>query len=170
MFHYLVTVREYSSYFSVLSSLTLTFSGPGSPNQSCSRQRLPHAIGGRHVGPGTCRSTTAQRADMQPELHQTPLTRRLIRQVAALTQQVTDRAHSRAREPDNANLGSPAHTPHSGFTLAIAGLHANNAPRQRSIPPNRRPIQPKEPFLDSFHPMGLQFGHNTTANCELSRF
>jgi len=32
---------------------------------------------GRHLGPGTCRSTTAQRADIQPELHQTPLTRTL---------------------------------------------------------------------------------------------
>ena len=75
MFHYLVAVREYSSDFSVLSSLTLTFSGPGSPNQSCPRPRLPPAVGGRHLGRETYRSTTAQRADMQPKLHQTPLTR-----------------------------------------------------------------------------------------------
>ena len=44
---------------------------------------MPHAVGGRHLGRDTCRSTTAQRADMQPELHQTPLTRTLTRQVAA---------------------------------------------------------------------------------------
>ena len=75
MFHYLVAVREYSSDFSVLSSLTLTFSGPGSPNQSCPRPRLPHTVGGRHLGRETYRSTTAQRADMQPKLHQTPLMR-----------------------------------------------------------------------------------------------
>ena len=75
MFHYLVAVREYSSDFSVLSSLTLTFSGPGSPNQSCPRPRLPPAVGGRHLGRETYRSTTAQRADMQPKLQQTPLTR-----------------------------------------------------------------------------------------------
>ena len=75
MFHYLVAVREYSSDFSVLSSLTLTFSGPGSPNQSCPRARLPPAIEGRHLGRGTCTSTTARRADMQPEFQQTPLMR-----------------------------------------------------------------------------------------------
>ena len=44
---------------------------------------MPHAVDGRHLGRDTCRSTTAQRADMQPELHQTPLTRTLTRQVAA---------------------------------------------------------------------------------------
>ena len=75
--------------------MTLTFSGPGSPNQSCPRPRLLPAIGGRHSGRETCRSTTAQRADIQPELHQTL---------------------SCAREPDYTSLGSPAHTPHSGFT------------------------------------------------------
>ena len=26
----------------------------------------------------------------------------------------------------------------------------------------------KRAVLDSFHPMGLQFGHDTTANCELA--
>ena len=36
---------------------------------------MPHAVGGRHLGRGTCRSTTAQRADMQPEFQQTPLMR-----------------------------------------------------------------------------------------------
>ncbi len=36
---------------------------------------MPPAVGGRHLGRETYRSTTAQRADMQPKLHQTPLTR-----------------------------------------------------------------------------------------------
>ena len=55
--------------------MTPTFSGPGSPNQSCPRPRLPPAIEGRHLGRGTCTSTTARRADMQPEFQQTPLMR-----------------------------------------------------------------------------------------------
>ena len=55
--------------------MTPTFSGPGSPNQSCPRPRLPPAIEGRHLGRGTCASTTARRADMQPEFQQTPLMR-----------------------------------------------------------------------------------------------
>ena len=36
---------------------------------------MPPAVGGRHLGRETYRSTTAQRADMQPKLHQTPLMR-----------------------------------------------------------------------------------------------
>lgn len=39
---------------------------------------------------------------------------------------------------------------------------------QQEIEVHRRPIQQNQPFLESFHPMGLQFGHNTTANCELT--
>ena len=36
---------------------------------------MPPAIEGRHLGRGTCTSTTARRADMQPEFQQTPLMR-----------------------------------------------------------------------------------------------
>ena len=43
----------------------------------------------------------------------------------------------------------------------VRGRRATNTPRQRSIPPNRRPIQQNQSLLDSFHPMGLHFGGHT---------
>ena len=55
-----------------------------------------------------------------------------------------------------------------GFRLAIAGSRANNTPRLIPNPPKRRPIAPKRPIFSCFHPMGLQFGGNTTSNRDLS--
>jgi len=55
-----------------------------------------------------------------------------------------------------------------GFRLATAGSRANNTPRLIPNPPKCRPIAPKRPIFNCFHPMGLQFGGNTTSNRDLS--
>ena len=55
-----------------------------------------------------------------------------------------------------------------GFRLATAGSRANNTPRLIPNPPKCRPIAPKRPIFNCFHPMGLQFGDNTTSNRDLS--
>lgn len=54
-----------------------------------------------------------------------------------------------------------------GFRLATAGSRANNTPRLIPNPPKCRPIAPKRPIFNCFHPMGLQFGGNTTSNRDL---
>ena len=55
-----------------------------------------------------------------------------------------------------------------GFRLATSGSRANNTPRLIPNPPKCRPIAPKRPIFNCFHPMGLQFGGNTTSNRDLS--
>jgi len=55
-----------------------------------------------------------------------------------------------------------------GFRLATSGSRANNTPRLMPNPPKCRPIAPKRPIFNCFHPMGLQFGGNTTSNRDLS--
>ena len=55
-----------------------------------------------------------------------------------------------------------------GFRLATAGSRANNTPRLIPNPSKCRPIAPKRPIFNCFHPMGLQFGGNTTSNRDLS--
>ena len=55
-----------------------------------------------------------------------------------------------------------------GFRLATSGSRANNTPRLIPNPPKCRPIAPKRPIFNCFHPMGPQFGGNTTSNRDLS--
>ena len=55
-----------------------------------------------------------------------------------------------------------------GFRLATSGSRANNTPRLIPNPPKCRPIAPKRPIFNCFHPMALQFGGNTTSNRDLS--
>ena len=61
-------------------------------------------------------------------------------------------------------MGSPAHTPNSGFACDIAGSRATNTPRQTRHPPKRSPIQPKPSLLGSCRPMGLHFGGHTPSS------
>ena len=134
---------------------------------------MPHAVDGRHLGRDTCRSTTAQRADMQPELHQTPLTHTLTRQVAAWagcqgrgTTQLAPQNPTTAG-PRKTRPARPVQPRFRDKVRPARGLHGLNReilrpaqPLQRCFREKVRPARQKTPILGHFSCAGRTFSRS----------